>query len=62
MKGQAGQWRDEWAAVVLDTIRREANAASMGRYAQGRAYAYQGAHAELGAAMGWPDWMRWRGR
>jgi hypothetical protein len=67
MKGHAGQWREEWAAVVrwagaLQEIRRESNAARLGRYAEGRSYAMQQALAQLGAAMGWPDWMRWRRR
>jgi hypothetical protein len=67
MRGQAGQWREEWAAVVrwssaLRSVLDGANAGGLGRLAAGSTYAFQRAHAFLGAAMGWPDWMRWRRR
>jgi hypothetical protein len=67
VKGQAGQWREEWAAVVrwsiaLHSVNTEANGPTLGRYAQGRTSGFQQAHAMLGAAMGWPDFMRWRRR
>jgi hypothetical protein len=65
MKGQAGQWREEWAAVVrfagaLQTIRTGMHNGELGRGAACTRDGFRYSFWAIGNAMGWPDWMRFK--
>jgi hypothetical protein len=66
-RGQAGQWREEWALVVRwsDALREIGRGSvesvgSMHGYGGGRQMGFTFALRALGAAMGWPDWLEHR--